>query len=172
IWLTPMPDRELTREEREEMSATMIVAEDRLDVDPQVWTPAHVAVIRAAAKDPQVARIFVNAAIKKALCRDPGSDRHWLGKVQPWGGHDFPFHVRLLCPSHTPQPSPPPTGGGHAAPAAAGGRRLRQGTGVLVHRRRAPPQTVAAVEAQAGTADGRSAGRLPPSPFSAVAVGP
>ena len=64
IWLTPMPNRELTREEREEMSATMIVAEDRLDVDPQVWTPAHLAVIRAAAKDPQVARIFVNAAIK------------------------------------------------------------------------------------------------------------
>src|SRR6202047_2710005 len=69
IWLTPMPNRELTREEREEMSATMIVAEDRLDVDPQVWTQAHLAVIRAAAKDPQVARIFVNAAIKKALCR-------------------------------------------------------------------------------------------------------
>src|SRR6516225_8529767 len=81
IWLTPMPDRELTREEREEMSATMIVAEDRLDVDPQVWTPAHLAVIRAAAKDPQVARIFVNAAIKKALCRDAGTDRGWLGKV-------------------------------------------------------------------------------------------
>src|SRR5262245_28128931 len=94
IWLTPMPNRELTRQEREEMSATMIVAEDRLDVDPQVWTPAHLAVIRAAAKDPQVARIFVNAAIKKALCRDAGSDRHWLGKVQPWWGHDFHFHVR------------------------------------------------------------------------------
>src|SRR6266852_58714 len=39
IWLTPMPNRELTREEREEISATMIVAEDRLDGDPQVWTP-------------------------------------------------------------------------------------------------------------------------------------
>ena len=26
IWLTPMPDRELTRQEREEMSATMVVA--------------------------------------------------------------------------------------------------------------------------------------------------
>src|SRR5947209_6754589 len=36
IWLSPMPNRELTRQEREEMSATMIVAEDRLDVDPQV----------------------------------------------------------------------------------------------------------------------------------------
>ena len=75
IWLTPMPDRELTRQEREEMSATMVVAEDRTDVDPKVWTPAHVDVIRAAAKDPQVARIFVNAAIKKALCREAGSDR-------------------------------------------------------------------------------------------------
>src|SRR3989440_774366 len=43
IWPTPMPNRELTREEREEMSATMIVAEGRLDVDPQVWTPGHLA---------------------------------------------------------------------------------------------------------------------------------
>src|ERR1700745_1909109 len=108
IWLTPMPNRELTREEREEMSATMIVAEDRLDVDPQVWTPAHLAVIRAAAKDPQVARIFVNAAIKKALCRDAGTDRGWLGKVQPWWGHDFHFHVRLICPSDNTECKPQP----------------------------------------------------------------
>src|SRR5947199_1357810 len=57
IWLTPMPDRELTRVEREEMFATMVVAEDRRDVDPQIWTPAHVNLIKSAAKDPQVARI-------------------------------------------------------------------------------------------------------------------
>jgi penicillin-insensitive murein endopeptidase len=108
IWLTPMPNRELTREEREEMSATMIVREDRLDVDPQVWTPAHVNLITAAAKDPQVNRIFVNAAIKKALCRDAGSDRHWLNKAQPWWGHDFHFHVRLNCPSGSPECKPQP----------------------------------------------------------------
>ena len=48
IWLTPMPDRELTREEREEMMATMVVAENRKDVDPKVWTPSHVALIKAA----------------------------------------------------------------------------------------------------------------------------
>ena len=36
IWLTPMPKRELTRMEREEMSATMVVAADRKDVDPHV----------------------------------------------------------------------------------------------------------------------------------------
>src|SRR3977135_1681905 len=47
IWLTPMPNRELTRPEREEMSATMVVREDRKDVDPKVWTPAHLAVIKA-----------------------------------------------------------------------------------------------------------------------------
>jgi len=108
IWLTPMPNRELTRDEREDMSATMIVAEDRRDVDPQVWTPAHTALIKAAAKDPQVARIFVNAAIKKALCREAGNDRHWLGKVQPWWGHDFHFHVRINCPSDSPDCTPQP----------------------------------------------------------------
>ena len=70
IWLTPMPDRELTRREREEMSATMMVAADRKDVDPEVWTPAHTEIIKAAATDPIVERIFVNAAIKKALCRE------------------------------------------------------------------------------------------------------
>jgi len=108
IWLTPMPDRELSRLEREEMSATMVVAEDRTDVDPKVWTPAHLNVIRTAAKDPQVARIFVNAAIKKALCREAGSDRGWLGKVQPWWGHDYHFHVRLVCPSDNPECTPQP----------------------------------------------------------------
>jgi penicillin-insensitive murein endopeptidase len=99
IWLTPMPDRELSRQEREEMMATMIVAESRKDVDPKVWTPAHVALIKAAAEDPLVTRIFVNGAIKKGLCRDAGSsDRGWLHKVQPWHGHDWHFHVRLQCP--------------------------------------------------------------------------
>src|SRR6476620_138483 len=39
IWLTPMPNRELTRQEREEMSATMVVAKSRTDIDPDVWTP-------------------------------------------------------------------------------------------------------------------------------------
>ena len=91
------------------MSATMVVREDRRDVDPKVWTPAHLNVIRAAAKDPQVNRIFVNAAIKKALCREAGSDRSWLGKVQPWWGHDYHFHVRLHCPAgeHECTPQPP-----------------------------------------------------------------
>jgi penicillin-insensitive murein DD-endopeptidase len=106
IWLTPMPERELTRAEREQMSATMVVAEDRTDVDPNVWTPAHLNVIKAAAQDSQVARIFVNAAIKKALCRDAGHERAWLSKVRPWWGHDYHFHVRLNCPADSPDCTP------------------------------------------------------------------
>jgi len=118
IWLTPMPYRTLTREEREDMSATMIVAADRRDVDPRVWTPAHGAVIKAAAEDPAVERIFVNAAIKKALCREAGEDRDWLEKVRPYWGHDYHFHVRLTCPIDSPtckpqDPVPPGDGCNH-----------------------------------------------------------
>ena len=39
IWLTPMPKTPLSREEREEMSATDVVAADKKDVDPKIWTP-------------------------------------------------------------------------------------------------------------------------------------
>jgi len=100
IWLTPMPKRELTRVEREEMSAIDVVAENRLDVDPKVWTRNHVAVIKAAAQEANVERIFVNAAIKKALCRDAGNgDRSWLSKVRPMYGHNYHFHIRIRCPA-------------------------------------------------------------------------
>src|SRR3979411_259102 len=47
IGLTPMPNRQLSRNEREEMSAVMMVRADRLDIDPTVWTPNHLTVIRA-----------------------------------------------------------------------------------------------------------------------------
>jgi penicillin-insensitive murein endopeptidase len=99
VWLTPMPNRQLSREEREEMSAVMMVRPDRLDIDPSTWTPRHLAVIRAAAEEPSVQRIFVNAAIKKALCREAKGDRGWLSKVRPMYGHDYHFHIRIKCPT-------------------------------------------------------------------------
>ena len=110
IWLTPMPNRLLSREEREEMPAVMMVAPDRLDVDPKVWTPTHLNVIRDAALEPRVERIFVNAAIKKALCREAKGDRSWLSKVRPMYGHDYHFHVRMMCPAGSTncEAQPPP----------------------------------------------------------------
>ena len=77
--------------------------QDKKDVDPKIWTPGHFAVIKAAAEDPKVERIFVNAAIKKALCREAGKDRAFLHKVRPWWGHNYHFHVRIGCPAGSPE---------------------------------------------------------------------
>jgi penicillin-insensitive murein endopeptidase len=111
VWLTPMPNRQLSRNEREDMSAVMMVRPDRLDIDPHVWTASHLAVIRDAAQEPRVQRIFVNAAIKKALCREAKGDRNWLSKVRPMYGHDYHFHIRITCPAGSreceSQPAPP-----------------------------------------------------------------
>ena len=118
IWFTPMPDHVQSREEREFGSPADVVALDRLDVDPEVWTPRHTKLIQTAAQDPAVIRILVNAAIKKALCREAGADRAWLFKVRPWYGHAEHFHVQIACPADSqeckPQSQPPPGDGcGH-----------------------------------------------------------
>jgi penicillin-insensitive murein endopeptidase len=106
IWLTPMPNRMLSRNEREDMSAVNMVRLDKLDIDPHVWTPHHLDVIRAAALEPRVERIFVNAAIKKALCREARGNRNWLSKVRPMYGHNYHFHIRITCPVGSSECSP------------------------------------------------------------------
>jgi len=98
VWLRPMPDHTLSREEREFMDSVMVVRADRKDVDPHVFTHDTMDVIKAAAEDPEVQRIFVNAAIKRAICREARGDRSWLDKVRPMFGHDYHFHIRLYCP--------------------------------------------------------------------------
>jgi penicillin-insensitive murein DD-endopeptidase len=115
IWLTPMPDRRLSPAERDEIPATNVVRPDGLDVDPSAWTPAHRKLLETVAHSPGVARIFVNAAIKKALCREAGPDRSWLRLIRPWWGHNYHFHLRLSCPAGQPQcenQEPPPPGDG------------------------------------------------------------
>lgn len=99
IWLTPMPDRRLSRDERENMSATNVARGDWMDVDPAVYSKSHLALIRLAAREKAVSRIFVNPAIKVALCRDAGADRGWLSKVRPMWGHNYHFHIRIACPA-------------------------------------------------------------------------
>ncbi len=118
IWFTPMPDHVLTPEEREMDGAVNMVQPDGRDVDHKVWTPERTALIRTAAMDPATTRIFVNAAIKKEMCGEAGSDRAWLSKVRPWWGHAEHFHVRIACPADSAeckaQPPPDPGDGcGH-----------------------------------------------------------
>ena len=100
IWLRPPDSLKLSRTERERISSTSVVAKNRLRVNDR-WTDGHSRVLEAAAKDGAVARIFVNAAIKRRLCKSAtADDGEWLRKVRPWWGHRTHFHVRLRCPGN------------------------------------------------------------------------
>ena len=98
IWLTPMPAQPLSLAERDNLPARSVVAADGNDVDPAVWNPSYRKLYETAARLPGLARMFVNPAIKRELCREAGTDRDWLAKVRPWWGHDDHFHMRLTCP--------------------------------------------------------------------------
>lgn len=97
IWLNPMPKRRLSYQEREETSAVSMLDKTGLKVNPSVWSPAHVKVIKRAAQFPEVQRVLVHPAIKKALCTAAGEDKGWLKKVRPWWGHHYHMHIRLKC---------------------------------------------------------------------------
>ncbi len=121
IWLKQMPAHRMDMAERENVSAISMLkgpmdvkGADR-SVDPAKWTDTHARLIRRAAQDPRVARIFVSPAIKKALCRFETGDRSWLRVIRPWWGHHYHFHVRLSCPAGSAgceDQSPPPPGDG------------------------------------------------------------
>lgn len=99
VWLTPMPPHRLSEQEREDMMATSMLGKDQLSVNPATWTAGHVALIRRAASYPQVERVLVHPAIKKALCEAAGKERAWLAKVRPYYGHYYHMHIRMGCPA-------------------------------------------------------------------------
>lgn len=99
VWLTPMPNRKLSFDEREKIAATSMLDKTDLAVDPAVFTDAQVRLIKRAASFPEVERVLVHPAIKKALCQAAGSDRGWLAKVRPIQGHYYHMHVRIGCPA-------------------------------------------------------------------------
>jgi penicillin-insensitive murein endopeptidase len=98
IWLTPMPDRKLTRREREDMSAVSML-KNAGEVDPKVWGEGQFKLIKRAASYSKVERILVHPALKKALCEAEKKDKSWLSKVRPYFGHYYHFHLRIGCPS-------------------------------------------------------------------------
>ena len=98
IWLLRPKTLGLSRAERERIGSPSVVAADKRSVNGN-WTPGHHELIKAAAQDQAIARIFVNPAIKRELCNsEPPGDREWLAKIRPWFKHDAHFHVRLHCP--------------------------------------------------------------------------
>lgn len=76
-----------------------LVSRDGKHVVSTLWKPEIFSLIKLAAQDKDVTRIFVNPAIKQQLCLDAGTDRDWLRKVRPWFQHRAHMHVRLRCPA-------------------------------------------------------------------------
>ncbi len=100
IWLHPMPPKPYSRTEADRVPMVGVVAPNNKTLDRKLWQPGDAAMIKMAAEDPKVERIFVNAVIKKELCRTKTtSDSAWMSKVRPWYGHAEHMHVRLKCPA-------------------------------------------------------------------------
>jgi penicillin-insensitive murein DD-endopeptidase len=101
IWYRPMPERQLTKDEREAMPMQSFLL-DPGHVNPDLWSPDFVKLLRRSVSYPEVARVFVNPAIKKWLCDNVKENRAFLRKITPIMGHDEHFHVRLFCPAGDP----------------------------------------------------------------------
>ncbi|NUB44866.1 penicillin-insensitive murein endopeptidase [Fertoebacter nigrum] len=98
IWMLPPRRLDLTRAEREKISSIPVRSADQRSVTDN-WTNSHHALLRAAASDKRVDRIFVAAAVKIEMCKTATrKDKGWLQKIRPVAGHDTHFHVRLKCP--------------------------------------------------------------------------
>lgn len=116
IWMLPPQDLTLSRKDRENISSISMRRANGAYTNDK-WTRQHHEIIKAAAQDPRVARIFVFPGAKVQMCKDEKGDRAWLRKVRPWWGHHYHFHVRLSCPqgaSNCVDQVPPPAGDGCA----------------------------------------------------------
>ncbi len=88
--------RNLSKLERDKISAVNVVDAKHKIVNEN-WGRYQRNLLKLAANEPNVDRIFVNPAIKQELCRSDRGEK-WLSRIRPWNGHDDHFHVRLLCP--------------------------------------------------------------------------
>ncbi len=116
IWLMPPPRLNLTINDRENLSAMSMRRANGAYVNSG-WTRGQHEVLKAAASDPRVARIFIFPGAKVQMCKDETGNRDWLRKIRPWWGHHYHFHVRLACPSGASgcvNQAPPPAGDGCA----------------------------------------------------------
>jgi penicillin-insensitive murein DD-endopeptidase len=98
IWMLPPNRLDLSAGEREKISSISVRTDDQRNINGN-WTRAHMAILKAAALDPRVDRIFVTPPAKIAMCNlATKADKKWLQKIRPLYGHQDHFHVRLKCP--------------------------------------------------------------------------
>ncbi len=102
LWLTLADSpQQAWRDTAEGKNPPRMIERHRLQPNHH-WGAEQRLLIRRAAQHPDVDRILVNPGIKRALCRSEG-EAPWLRKLRPWWGHDAHMHVRLTCPSDSPE---------------------------------------------------------------------
>lgn len=114
IWLQ-LPKQRWSQQQLLKPTPVDLVAVNGRNVIPRLWHSDIGTLIKLAAEDSEVTRIFVNPAIKQQLCDSAGSDRAWLRKVRPWFAHRAHMHVRLRCPAGSlecEEQAAPPAGDG------------------------------------------------------------
>ncbi len=92
--------RRLRPKERESLQAKKVVDAKKKQVSA-FWSDDIGELLRLAASEPEVSRIFVNPLIKQRLCQATDTDRDYLRKLRPWYGHDDHMHIRLSCPAES-----------------------------------------------------------------------
>lgn len=97
IWMLPPKRLDLSSGEREKLSSISMRRSKGAYTNGD-WTNQHREILKAAASDPRVARIFVFPGAKVDMCNWAKGNRKWLSKIRPWWGHHYHFHVRLKCP--------------------------------------------------------------------------
>ncbi|WP_425467010.1 penicillin-insensitive murein endopeptidase [Paracoccus luteus] len=112
IWMLPPSSLRLSPRQRENLSSQSVVARGGTAPSP-LWSAAHHQLLRAAASDPRVARVFVDPVAKVVMCQSERGNRAYLRKIRPIDGHDYHFHVRLACTNQgcEDQAAPPPGDG-------------------------------------------------------------
>ncbi|CTQ48934.1 penicillin-insensitive murein endopeptidase [Jannaschia donghaensis] len=114
IWLYPTTRMNLSRGERENISAISMRRAGGAFVNAN-WSRGQHELVKKAAQDPRTARIFIFPGAKVEMCKTETGDRSWLRKVRPWYGHHYHMHVRMSCPRGArgcvDQAAPPPGDG-------------------------------------------------------------
>ncbi|BBK32018.1 penicillin-insensitive murein endopeptidase [Allostella humosa] len=98
IWFRRAP-RPLAAAELAQPLAIDMLKPDGKTVDPARFGPVEMEMLRQAASRPEVERILINPALKRAVCERATGDRAWLRRLRPWWGHSAHFHARLSCPA-------------------------------------------------------------------------
>ncbi|CAH0541094.1 penicillin-insensitive murein endopeptidase [Vibrio marisflavi] len=121
IWFRTV-DRPLSKSQLRAPIAISVVDIENYQINSN-WSHAHFELLKLAASDEEVTRIFVHPVIKKQLCKaEMSTDREWLRKIRPWFGHHYHFHVRLSCSvrdKHCYPQKAPPQGDGCGAEIAS-----------------------------------------------------